>query len=139
MRFSFSLTLNAIYLKDINFREIILVYPQLNVMLFKFLFSHKTFFCASLFFNDILYLVKVCQKKVTTQIAQNFTWFCFFIFLNFVFICKGSHPRSNADLLRFQSSVKDPIHLIILTKSIFIYSFHVFALVYEQERSKNNM
>ena len=88
-------------------------YLHLNVMFFMFLFIHKTFFL-SLFFNDIPYLTKRRQRKVTTRSGEDFV-----LFWNLVFMCKGSHPRIYADLLRFQSRVKDPIHIIILMKSIF--------------------
>ena len=50
-------------------------------------------------------------------------------------MCKGSQTKIYTDLLRFQSKVKDPIHIAILMKSIipfFIHSFHVLTLVYEQ-------
>ena len=51
---------------------------------------------------------------------------------------KGSQPRIYTDLLRFQSRVKDPMHIImiILMKSVipfFINSFHVLLLVYEKK------
>ena len=55
---------------------------------------------------------------------------------------KGSQPRIYADLLRFQSSVKDPKYITILMKSIirfFICSVLVVTLVNEQEKSKNKM
>ena len=57
-------------------------------------------------------------------------------------MCKGNQAKIYADLLSFQSKVKDPIHIVILKKSIipfFIYSFHVLRLDYEHEKSKNNM
>ena len=132
-------------LKDINLKvsgEMIPVYPCLNVMFFKVLFMQKTFFARVCFFNDIPYLAKLCQRKVMTQNGKNFTRFCFVLFWNFVFMCKGSQPKIYADLLRFQSRVKDPIHIIILMQSIILFlilSFHVFALVHKQDKPKNNM
>ena len=60
----------------------------------------------------------------------------------FCFILELSQPRIYADLLRFQTRVKDPkdpIHIIILVKSIipfFIHSFHVLILVYEQRNQR---
>ena len=52
-------------------------------------------------------------------------------------MCKVSQIRIHADLLRFQSRVKDVIHIIIFMKSIIpfsIHSFHVLTLVYEQKK-----
>ena len=96
----------------------------------------------SLFFNNIPYLEKLRQRKVITRGGENVTRFCFLLFWNLFFKCKSSQPRIYADLLRFQSRVTDTIHITILMKSIipfFIRSSHVFTLVYEQEKSKNNM
>ena len=53
-----------------------------------------------------------------------------------------AEPRIYADLLGFQSRVKDPIHIIMLMKSIiafFNHFFHALTLVYKLEKSKNNM
>ena len=74
------------------------------------------------------------------KILSRFVFDLFWIYL--VFMRKGSQPRIYADLLRFQSSVKDPIYITILMKSIirfFICSFLVVTLVNEQEKSKNKM
>ena len=68
--------------------------------------------------------------------------FVFVLFWNVIFMCKGSQPRIDANLLRFQSRVKDPTHIIILMESIVpfsIHSFYVLTTVYEQEKLKNDM
>ena len=108
----------------------ILVYPHLTVMFFKFLFICKEFFCARLFSNDIPYLAKLRQRKVTTTKWRKFYEFHFILFWKLVFMCEGSQPRTYTDLFRFQSRVKEPIHIIILMKSIiqvFIHTFHVLT------------
>ena len=67
-----------------------------------------------------------------TQSDENFTCFCVIVLM-----CKGSQRRIYADLLRFHSTVKEPI---ILMKSIIpflIHSFCVLILVYGQEDSSN--
>ena len=68
-----------------------------------------------LFLKDIPYLEKLCNRKVTTRIDENFMWFCFCFILQ--------------------------LHNILMKSIIpfFIHSFHVLTLVYEQEKSKNNM
>ena len=57
-------------------------------MFFKFLFIHKTFLGGVCFFNDIPYLAKLPQRKLTTQSGKNFTRFCFVLFWILVFMCK---------------------------------------------------
>ena len=84
------------------------VYPRLNVMFFKFLFIYKAFFARVCFSMIYLpYLAKLRQRKVTTRSDDNFMPFCFVLFWNLVFMCKGSQPRIYADLLRVNSRVKD--------------------------------
>ena len=85
-------------------------YPSLNLMFFKFLLILNTLFAPVYFFKYIPYLVKLCQKKVTKRSGENFTRFCFCFFWKLVFMCKVSQLRIHADLLRFQSRVKDVIH-----------------------------
>ena len=55
---------------------------------------------------------KTLLEKSDDTNSKNLTQFCFVFFWNLVFICKGSQPRIYADLLRFLSRVKDPIHII---------------------------
>ena len=84
------------------------VYPRLNVMFFKFLFIYKAFFARVCFSMIYLpYLTKLRQRKVTTRSDDNFMPFCFVLFWNLVFMCKGSQPRIYADLLRVNPRVKD--------------------------------
>ena len=73
-------------------REIIPMYLRLNVTLFKFLFN-----CATLFFNDISYPAKLCQRKVAKRGGKNFTRFCCFTFELSLYMRKGSQPRIYAD------------------------------------------
>ena len=108
------------------------VYPRFNVTSFKILFIHETFFVFqfffSLFFDDIPYLLeKLPQRKVTSNK----------IFRVF-FFGGGEGMASLASMLTYsyldyiQPGVKEPIHIIILTKSItpfFIHSFQVLTLV----------
>ena len=109
------------------------VYPRFNVTSFKILFIHETFFVFqfffSLFFDDIPYLLeKLPQRKVTS----NKIFRVFFIWGG------GEGMASLASMLTYsyldyiQHGVKEPIHIIILTKSIipfFIHSFQVLTLV----------
>ena len=128
------------YLEDINLKiskEMTPVYSCLNVMFFKFLFICETIFVRVCIL--MIYLVKLCLKRVTTWRGENFQQF--FLFWILGFMCKGTQSRIYADLLRFQSKVKNPIHIIILTRrriQFFTHSFHILRLVYEQEKSRNN-
>ena len=136
--------LRGIYVKDINlnFFERNPVYPRFTFMFFKFLFMHKTFFARVYFLMIYLNWQNFAREKWQHEVAKILHGFIFILFCNLVFICKGSQPRIYADLLRFQSGVKHPIHTIILMKSIipfFTRSFHVLTLVYEQEKSRNNV
>ena len=130
-------TLHDTYLKNIKLREkrfqCILALIFCSSSSYSFI-KHQ---CATLNLNDVPYLTKPCERKVTARSNEHFTYFCFAAFWNLIFMCKGSQTRNYADLLRFQSRAKDPIHILILTKSIIsflIYSFHNFTLVYEQEK-----
>ena len=125
--------LRGIYVKDINlnFFERNPVYPRFTFMFFKFLFMHKTFFAWVYFLMIYLNWQNFAREKWQHEVAKILHGFIFILFCNLVFICKGSQPRIYADLLRFQSGVKDPIHTIILMKSIipfFTRSFHVLFL-----------
>ena len=58
------------------------------------------------------------------------------ILCGFVFVLL----RIYADLIRFQSRVKDLLHITILVKSIilfFIHCFNVLTFIYEKEKSNN--
>ena len=94
------------------------VYPPLNVIFFKFSIIHKTFFARVCFqwytfpgetsaekSDDLKW-----QKLYTVKLAT--TLFLYTV-LSLVFMYKGSQPRIYADLLRFQSRVKDPILIIV--------------------------
>ena len=63
-------------------------------MFFKFLFIHKTFFARVCFFNDVRYLVKLRQRKVTTRTTwRKFYAVLFCVILEVSFYGKGSKPR----------------------------------------------
>ena len=112
------------------------VYPSLNVMFFKFLFIQ--YFWVSLLFNDIPYLKKLYLRKVTTRSDKNVSRLCF-CFILVVFMQKGSHPKSFADLIRFQPRVKDPICIIVLINNIiaaFIYSFMFLQLFMDEKNQR---
>ena len=120
------------------------MYPHFNIMLFKFVFVQKAFFALFCLFNDRQYLncQNFSREKGRLEVAKLLRHFVFALFWNLFFMRKGSQLRIYADLVRFQSRVKGPMHITILMKSIilfFIHSFHVLTLVYEQEKSKNNM
>ena len=109
------------------------VYPRFNVTSFKILFIHETFFVFqfffSLFFDDIPYLLeKLPQRKVTS----NKIFRVFFIWGGGEGMASLPSMLTYSYLDYIQPGVKEPIHIIILMKSIipfFIHSFHVLTLV----------
>ena len=108
------------------------VYPRLKVMFFKFLFIHKIFFCTNLSLMICVTWQNFARVKWRQKVVKILHIFVFVLFWNLVFMCKASQPRIYVDLLRFQSRVKDPVHIIILMESIipfFIHSFHVLMFL----------
>ena len=118
-------------------REINSVYPRLNVI-FKFLYIRHKFFARVCFFMTYLAWKNFVREKWPCKLAKNLLGFVFVLVWNLVFMCKVSQPRIYPDLLRFQSRVKDPIHIIILMNIItfFIHFFHLLTLVYEQSNQR---
>ena len=134
--------MRGIYLKNINLKGFERDYSSVNDMFFKFLFIHKVFFARVCFLMIHHAWQNFAREKWRHEAAKILRGFVFVLFWNLVFICKGSQPRIYADLIRFQSRLRDSIHIIIFMKSIIpflIYSFHVLTFAYEQEKSKNKM
>ena len=118
------------------------VYPCLSVKFFKFLVIPETFFARVYFSVRYLTCQSFARENWRNEVVKILRSFVFVLFWNLVFMCKSNQPRIYADLLKFQSRAQDSVLIIILTMSIipfFIHSFHVLALVYEQEKPKNNM
>ena len=122
----------------------ILVYPCRNVMFFKFLFIHKRFFARVCF----LILIFALPGKTSVEKSDDTNWrkfhaVLFLFYFGILLLCaKIASLETMLIYVDFQSRVKDPIHIIILMKSIislFILSFYDLTVVYEQERSNNNM
>ena len=105
------------------------MYPRLNVS-FKFLFIHKTFFARVCFLMIYLAWQNLAREKWRHEVAKILRGSAFVLFWYLVFMCKGCQPRIYADLLRFQSRVNDPIHIILMRSMIpfFIHSFWVLKV-----------
>ena len=94
-----------------------------------------------LIIHVMIYLTwkNLVREKWPHEAAKILRGFVPALFWNLVFLYKGSRGRIYADLLSFKSGVKDPLHTIILMKSIipfFIHFYHVLTLFYKQEKSK---
>ena len=103
---------------------------------------HKTFFGRVCFLMMHFTWQNFAREKWRHEVGKIIRSFVFVLTWILVFMYQGSQPRIYADLLGFQSRVKDPINKIKLMKSIipfFIHSFYVLTLVYEQKKSENNM
>ena len=126
-------TVRGIYLKDIILKGFERSYSSVSspwcYTLQVFIHSWNIF-CASLFVNDMPYLAKLRQRKVTTQSGKNVILFCFCFIVEFSFYMQK--PGIYADLLRFQSRVKNLIQIILMKRIIlfFIHSYHVLTFVY---------
>ena len=94
----------------------------------------------SSFSNDIPYQTKLHQRKVATRSGKNLTRFCWSFILEFGFYVRnGIQSRICTDLLKFQSKVRDPIHIIILMMSIFHFSFILFMYLHLLINNKNQI
>ena len=89
----------------------------------------------------MIYLTKqnFTREKSRHEVAKMLRGSVEVLFWNLVFMCNGIQSRICTDLLKFQSKVRDPIHIIILMMSIFHFSFILFMYLHLLINNKNQI